>query len=248
MSHGATLPTELSINFNRLSVMRVLVFEFSFRFNKLFFSDVTGIKDGTAAKLAIGAAFSITCKFEATDATKVTWYKSGTKLKEETPSGGVSELSYTIASVAGSDSGVYSCKVEYTGIENPFTGRQDKILEVRGKTEDATTHASVGTPSVTLTCDFYGDAMQVSGEIGAQWFKAGSGSAMVNTEGKYLVNSGTYNSDTKMLTTSLKISQIEAADGAAYTCKTKYTSDNADAESVQTLAILALRKLYLSSS
>ena len=134
--------------------------------------------------MAANAEFSITCQFEATDATKVTWYRSGTKLKEEPPSGGVSELTYTIANVAGSDSGVYSCKVEYTGVATPYTGRQTKSLEVRGKSDAATTHASIGTASVTLTCVFYGDAMAMTAGAATQWFKDGSTTALATIEGE----------------------------------------------------------------
>ena len=172
--------------FSNTHIYSILIFTHSTPLNDLIVTDVMGIKDKNALKLAANAAFSITCKFEATDATKVTWYRSGTKLKEETPSGGVSELTYTIASVSGSDSGVYSCQVEYTGVASPYTGRQTKSLEVRGKSDAATTHASIGTASVTLSCVFYGDAMEMTTGTGAQWFKAGSGSAMANVEGEVL--------------------------------------------------------------
>ena len=56
------------------------------------------------------------------------------------------------------------------------------------------------------------------------------------------VTAGTYSTATNSLTTTLELKTIEASDAAAYTCRTKYTSDNAATESVQTLAILALRK------
>ncbi|KAL5259162.1 hypothetical protein ACHWQZ_G009575 [Mnemiopsis leidyi] len=204
--------------------------------------DVTGIKDATTAKLSAGAEFSITCQFEATGATKVTWYRSGTKLKEEPPSGGVSELTYTIANVAGSDSGVYSCKVEYTGVATPYsyTGRQTKSLEVRGKSDAATTHASIGTASVTLTCVFYGDAMAMTAGAATQWFKDGSTTALATNAGELTVTPGAYSTESFSLTTTLNLETIVASDAAAYTCKTKYTSDNIETQSVQTLAILAL--------
>ena len=186
--------------------------------------------------MAAGAEFKITCKFE-TGATKVTWYRSGTKVKDDQNPAGKSELEYTIAAVAGADSGVYSCAAKYPDVASEYAGRQTKSLKVRGKSADATTHASVGTPSVTLTCNFYGDDMNA-----ASWYKGGSGTALTESEGKIVVTAGAWDVKTNSLQTTLKISTIAADDAAAYTCKTTYKSGAVETKSVQTLAVLSIRE------
>ena len=199
---------------------------------------MTGIKDANAVTKSAGTEFKITCQFEA-GATKVMWYQAGSKVKEDVPANNATEVKYTIASVAGSNSGVYSCQVTYTGVDDPYTGRQTKSLNVRGKSADAIKHASVGTASVTLTCVFYGDEMNT-----ATWHKAGSADAEKEVEGKTAVNAGTYSSASNSLTTTLQISGVATSDGAAYTCKTTYKSDNAASQSIQTLSLLAKGKLF----
>ncbi|XP_063679986.1 hemicentin-2-like [Bolinopsis microptera] len=191
--------------------------------------DVTGIKDATAITQTPGTELKITCQFEA-GATKVSWYRSGVEVKEEVPTADQSELEYTIATVAGSDSGVYSCEVYYTG--ETITGRQTKSVKVRGQIDDATIYASAGTTSVTLTCVFYGDEMNT-----ATWHKAGSAEAEIDVEGKTEVTPGTYSSETNSLTTTFKYLTVAAEDAAAYTCKTTYVSDSSPSQSVLTLSV-----------
>ena len=193
---------------------------------------MTGIKDATAITRTPGTELKITCQFEA-GAVKVTWHRSGEEIKEEVPTADNSELEYTIATVAGSDSGVYSCKVYYTGETNPITGRQTKSVNVRGRTDDATIYASDGTSSVTLTCVFYGDEMNP-----ATWHKADSGDPEVDAEGKTEVSPGTYSTVTNRLTTTLKLLTVEAEDANVYTCKTTYVSDSSTSQSVLTLSLL----------
>ena len=143
--------------------------------------------------------------------------------------------------MAGADSGIYRCDAEYPDVTDAYIGRQTKSLKVRGKTADATKYAAVGTASVTLSCEFFGDETTA-----ARWYKGSSATALEEVEDKLKVTPGAYISTSNSLTTTLQILNVVVSDEAAYSCKTTYTDDSVETTSTQTLAVLAIRKLNVS--
>ena len=150
----------------------------------------------------------------------VEWFKNDKALQATTPT------AHTVAKATQDDNGEYKCTVTFGkfGAQTSSTVTQ----YVRYVTPDATVYG-VQQTDIDIVCTFYGDALGVT-----SWLK---GDTPVTTGGQYTVTAGTYAS--QMRTDTLTIKTLTSTNDGVYTCKASYTATTTETSSKQTLSVIA---------